>query len=72
MRSVMYENGCGSVSPGCTVHLEKSMVRPLMRAGVPVLLVPGGSSTAEELGRTGQRLLRSFAELRVLLPGPAH
>jgi 2-phosphoglycolate phosphatase len=46
-------------------------VESAARAGVPVLLVPGGSSTAEELGRTGQRLLRSFAELGVLLPGPA-
>jgi phosphoglycolate phosphatase len=46
-------------------------VESAARAGVPVLLVPGGSSTAEELGRTGQRLLRSFAELRVWFPGPA-
>lgn len=38
------------------------------RAGVPVLLVPGGSSTREELQRTGQILLGSFADLRRRLP----
>jgi len=46
-------------------------VESAARAAVAVLLVPGGSSTAEELSRTGQRLLSSFADLRALLPGPA-
>jgi phosphoglycolate phosphatase len=46
-------------------------VESAARAGVAVLLVPGGSSTAEELGRTGQRLLSGFADLSALLPGPA-
>ena len=37
------------------------------RAGVPVLLVPGGSSTLEELQQTGQTVLPSFSTLGKLL-----
>jgi phosphoglycolate phosphatase len=61
------------VQPDETVYVGDMVldVESAARAGVAVLLVPGGSSTAEELGRTGQRLLRSFADLRVLLPGAA-
>jgi phosphoglycolate phosphatase len=46
-------------------------VESALRAGLPVLLVPGGSSTTEELGRTGQRVLRSFSELLAVLPDRA-
>jgi hypothetical protein len=35
--------GTGSRSPGCSSHLEKSMVRPSMRGGVPVFSRPCGS-----------------------------
>ena len=35
--SVKNENGCGSASPGCSWVAEKSIVRPLIRHGVPVL-----------------------------------
>ncbi len=38
------------------------------RAGVAVVLVPGGSCSATELRRTGRPVLRSFSELRDLLP----
>jgi phosphoglycolate phosphatase len=46
-------------------------VESAVRAGLPVLLVPGGSSTGEELGRTGQRVLRSFSELLEVCPTEA-
>jgi len=39
------------------------------RAGVPVLLVPGGSSTTESLTSTGQTVLPSFEALGELLSG---
>ena len=38
------------------------------RAGVPVVLVPGGSSPLAELRATGQRLVRDLDELLDLLP----
>jgi phosphoglycolate phosphatase len=40
-------------------------------AGVSVLLVPGGSSSPEELERTGQTLLSSFAALGSILGADA-
>ena len=40
------------------------------RAGLPVILVPGGSSEPEQLRGTGQPLLSSFEELLEMLPGP--
>jgi len=49
-------------------------VESAARAGVPVLLVSGGSSSTEALARTGQRVLSSFGVLRTILPpvaGPA-
>jgi len=46
-------------------------VESAARAGVPVVLVPGGSSSSEELRRTGQRVLGSFGELPSLLPETA-
>jgi phosphoglycolate phosphatase len=47
-------------------------VEAAARAGVPVLLVAGGSSTREELVRTGQTLLPSLASLPpTLAAGPA-
>jgi hypothetical protein len=33
----------GTPSPGCSVHWLKSMLRPSMRGGVPVLRRPWGS-----------------------------
>ena len=33
----------GMPSPGCSSHFEKSMLRPSMRGGVPVLRRPWGS-----------------------------
>jgi phosphoglycolate phosphatase len=44
-------------------------VESAARAGLPVLLVPGGSSAAEELRGTGQTLLGSFSDLRTVLTG---
>ena len=41
-----------------------------VRAGLPVILVPGGSSEPEELRGTGQLVLSSFESLLELLPGP--
>jgi phosphoglycolate phosphatase-like HAD superfamily hydrolase len=43
-------------------------VETAARAGVPVLLVPGGSSEREELLRTGARLLDSLGDLLEILP----
>ena len=45
-------------------------VESAARAGLPVILVPGGSSEPEELRGTGQALLSSFEALLELLPGP--
>jgi phosphoglycolate phosphatase-like HAD superfamily hydrolase len=41
------------------------------RAGVPVVLVPGGSSDNEALRATGQPVLGSLRDLLTLLPGRA-
>ncbi len=46
-------------------------VESAARAGVPVLLVPGGSTPAQVLANTGQRVLRSFSELTRLFPAAA-
>ncbi len=43
-------------------------VESAARAGIPVLLVEGGSSTAVELASTGQRVLGSLTELLDILP----
>jgi phosphoglycolate phosphatase len=45
-------------------------VESAARAGLPVILVPGGSSNRQELRGTGQTLLSSFEALLALLPGP--
>ena len=45
-------------------------VESAARAGLPVILVPGGSSEPDELRGTGQALLPSFEALLELLPGP--
>jgi phosphoglycolate phosphatase len=45
-------------------------VESAARAGLPVILVPGGSSEPQELQQTGQTLLSSFDALLELLPGP--
>lgn len=45
-------------------------VESAARAGLPVMLVPGGSSEPEELRGTGQALLSSFEALLEWLPGP--
>ncbi len=45
-------------------------VESAARAGVPLLLVPGGSTDARSLAASGQPVLRSFAELRQRLGGP--
>ena len=45
-------------------------VESAARAGLPVILVPGGSSEPQELRQTGQALLSSFDALLELLPGP--
>ncbi len=45
-------------------------VESAARAGLPVILVPGGSSEPQELRGTGQALLSSFEALLELLPGP--
>ena len=45
-------------------------VESAARAGLPVILVPGGSSEPEQLRGTGQPLLSSFEALLELLPGP--
>ncbi len=45
-------------------------VESAARAGLPVILVPGGSSEPQELRQTGQALLSSFDSLLELLPGP--
>lgn len=42
-------------------------VETAARAGLPVILVPGGSSTEEELRATGQCVLTSLAQLPELL-----
>ena len=42
-------------------------VESATRAGVPVVLVEGGSSTAEDLRRTGQRTLASLHQLGEML-----
>jgi len=36
----------GMPSPGCSVHFEKSMLRPSMRGGVPVFSRPCGSCSS--------------------------
>ncbi len=46
-------------------------VETAARAGLPVLLVPGGSSRAEDLGGTRQRILGSIGELLDILPATA-
>jgi phosphoglycolate phosphatase len=45
-------------------------VESAARAGVPIVLVPGGSSSTADLRRTGEHVLGSFGELAELL-GPA-
>ena len=42
-------------------------VESAARAGVPVVLVPGGSSSLDELRSAGQTVLSSFGELPSLL-----
>jgi phosphoglycolate phosphatase-like HAD superfamily hydrolase len=42
-------------------------VESAARAGIPVLLVPGGSSSAAELRATGQRVLERLTDLPGLL-----
>jgi hypothetical protein len=42
-REPMKENTGSGRSPGCSASFEKSMVRPSMRGGVPVLRRPTGS-----------------------------
>jgi phosphoglycolate phosphatase-like HAD superfamily hydrolase len=44
-------------------------VETASRAGVPVILVPGGSSPERELRSTGKPVLRSLAGLLELLQG---
>ena len=41
--SIREKDGTGSISPGCSLHLLKSIERPSMRAGVPVFRRPLGS-----------------------------
>lgn len=43
-------------------------VESAARAGLPVVLVPGGSATASELGATGQTVLGTFDDLGALFP----
>jgi phosphoglycolate phosphatase len=43
-------------------------VESAARAGLPVILIGGGSSTIEELAGTGQRVIESLRDLRRVLP----
>jgi 2-phosphoglycolate phosphatase len=45
-------------------------VETAARAGISVILVPGGSSSPPELRHTGETVLDSLAELPEILPGP--
>jgi phosphoglycolate phosphatase len=63
-----------SVSTGEAVYVGDMVldVESAARAGLPVLLVSGGSSSREELEQTGQRLLPCFASLgEILLSCPS-
>ena len=46
-------------------------VESARQAGVPVVLVPGGSSSLDLLRGTGERVLSGLLDLLLLLPSPA-
>ena len=47
------------------------VLRKALEARLPVILVPGGSSTFEELRDTGELVLGRLEDLLQLLPGAA-
>jgi len=61
--------------PGAGVYVGDMVLDVLTaaRAGLPVILVPGGSCQRDALEATGQRVLSAFSELASLFvrPGPA-
>jgi phosphoglycolate phosphatase-like HAD superfamily hydrolase len=60
-----------SIEAGRAVYVGDMVldVETAARAGIPVLLVAGGSSNERDLRATRQTLLDSFQELLDLLPG---
>ena len=61
------------VSPDAGLYVGDMVldVESAARAGLPVVLISGGSSTPEALRETGQRLLPRIGDLLELLPSPS-
>lgn len=61
-----------SLDPAAGVYVGDMVldVTTAARAGLPVILIPGGSCGLDELEATGQRVLGKFSDLSSLLPFP--